>query len=156
MGLLESRLAMMLGHELLTYLSTNDLGIVAGPDGTTLFDEDLVRMPDVAFVPYENIPEGADPTTPMPDRIPSLAVEVISRGNTKREMERKLRDYFTAGVKLVWFFDPQTQTVQVFTAVDQSSELHADDALDGGDVLPGFTLPIGQLFKRSLKLKLGE
>ena len=156
MGQLEARLALLIGRYLLEYLERHDIGIAYGADGTTLFDDDLVRMPDVAFIPYENIPDGADPTTPLPDWIPSLAVEVISRGNTKREMERKLRDYFTAGVKLVWFVDPQSRTVRVYTAADQSSELGAADALDGGAVLPDFSLPIGPLFDRSLKLRPGD
>lgn len=153
MGQHEARLALILGRYLLGYLEDNDLGIAFGADGTTLFDEDLVRMPDVGFIPYENIPPDADPATPMPDWIPALAIEVISRGNTKREMERKLRDYFTAGVKLVWCFYPKTRTVRVHTAVDQSNELTDADTLDGGPVLPGFTLPIGPLFDRAANIR---
>ena len=153
MGQLESRLALLIGRYLLEHLERHDIGIAYGADGMTLFDEDLVRMPDVAFIPYENIPDGADPTTPIPDWTPALAVEVISRGNTKREMERKLRDYFTAGVRLVWLMYPQTQTVRVYTAVDQFDEFDAAQSLDGGDVLPGFALPIGQLFDQSAKLR---
>jgi len=153
MGHQESRLAAWLLAALATYLTEHDLGIVAGADGTTLFDDDLVRMPDVAFVPYENIPADADPDTPMPDWIPALAIEVISRGNTKREIERKLRDYFTAGVKLVWCVYPKTRTVRVYTAMDQSIELTDADSLDGGAVLPGFTLPIGPLFDRAANIR---
>lgn len=148
MGHHESRLAMFIGHCLLRHLEKHDQGIVAGADGTTQFDEDLVRIPDVAFIPYENIPPGADPMTPMPDWVPALAVEVISRGNTKRELARKLRDYFTAGVRLVWCFHPSARTVRVYTSPDQSVELGVNDVLDAGDVLPGFTLPIGPLFDR--------
>lgn len=152
----ESRLTSLLIFEIHLFLRANDLGVVAGPDGLTEFDEGVVRMPDVAFVPYENIPEGADPAIPMPDWIPALAVEVISRGNTNREMERKLRDYFTAGVKLVWFVDPHSRTVRVYTAIDQSREFGAGETLDGGDILPGFTLPIGPLFERATKLKRSQ
>lgn len=148
MGHQESRLAMLIGHLLLGYLEKHDHGIVAGADGTTQFDEDLVRIPDVSFIPYENIPPGADPATPMPDWVPALAIEVISRGNTKREIERKLRDYFAAGVQLVWCFYPQSQTVCVFTSADQSVTFDTDGVLDGGRVLPGFTLSIRSLFDR--------
>lgn len=153
MGQHEARLALILGRYLLGYLEEHDVGIAFGADGTTRFDEDLVRMPDVGFVPYENIPPDADPATPMPDWIPALAIEVVSRGNTKREIERKLRDYFTAGVKLVWCVYPKTRTVRVHTAINQSSELTDADTLDGGAVLPGFTLPIGPLFDRAANIR---
>ena len=153
MGHQEARLALIIGKLLLEYLDKHDLGIVVGADGTTLFDEDLVRMPDVGFIPYSNIPPDADPSTPIPEWIPALAIEVISRGNTKREIERKLRDYFAAGVKLVCCFYPQTRTVRVYTSTDQSSELTDADVLDGGPVLPGFTLEIGPLFDRAANIR---
>jgi Uma2 family endonuclease len=156
MGHQEARLAAWIIVALGDYLSKHDLGIVAGADGTTLFDEDLVRMPDVGFIPYENIPPDADPATPMPDWIPALAVEVVSRGNTKREIERKLRDYFAAGVKLVWCFYPQTRTVRVYRAVGESIELDSSGVLDAPSVLPGFTLPVGPLFDRAASIRKGN
>jgi Uma2 family endonuclease len=56
----------------------------------------------------------------IPKLAPYLAVEVLGKGNTKREMDRKLKDYFLAGVQLVWFVDPAKRTVEVFTAPDES------------------------------------
>jgi len=61
-------------------------------------------------------------------------------------MARKRQDYFAAGVYLVWQVDPRTRTIEVFTAPDQSTVLHEAQALDGGTVLPGFTLPLQALF----------
>jgi Uma2 family endonuclease len=78
--------------------------------------------------------------------VPDLAVEVLSEGNTPREMEQKLQEYFTAGVRLVWYVDPVRQEVHVYTAPDQRKVLTADHTLHGGEVLPGFTLPLRQLF----------
>jgi Uma2 family endonuclease len=153
MGHRESRLAMILGHYILAYLDEHDLGIVAGSDGPHMLADDLVRFPDVAFIPYEDIPEGADPNTPMPDWPFALAVEVISPSNTKSEMARKLRDYFAAGAKLVWYADPAQRTVQVYTALDQCTVLGDDGWLDGGHVLPGFRLSIGEWFDRGARLK---
>jgi Uma2 family endonuclease len=63
-------------------------------------------------------------------------------------MERKLGEDFQVGVRLVWLVDPDTRTVRVFTAADQSILLDSDQMLDGGDVLPGFALPLAQLFAR--------
>ena len=77
---------------------------------------------------------------------PDLAVEVLSAGNTAREMARKRQEYFAAGVQVVWQVDPNARTVEVFTAPDQSTVLHEAQTLEGGTVLPGFTLPLQELF----------
>ena len=77
---------------------------------------------------------------------PDLAVEVISRGNTREEMERKLLDYFAAGVRLVWYVYPVMREVRVYTMPEAYVTLGGQDTLDGGDVLPGFQLPLATLF----------
>src|SRR5262249_4619110 len=88
------------------------------------------------------------PSEPMPDLAPNLAVEVLSKNNTKEEMERKLKEYFLTGVELVWFVDPVKRRVQVYTSPDESRVLGEGDELDGGDVLPGFKLRLRKLFAR--------
>jgi Uma2 family endonuclease len=75
-----------------------------------------------------------------------LAVEVLSAGNTSAEMERKRREYFDAGVQLVWMIEPRARTVAVFTSPAESRALGVDDVLDGGNVLPGFSLKLRDLF----------
>jgi Uma2 family endonuclease len=97
----------------------------------------LVRLPDVSFVRWERYPNRQRPTVPIPDVVPDLAIEVLSEGNTPGEMKRKLKEYFLAGVGLVWFVDPQRRTVEGFTAPDDSTVFTEADTLDGGDVLPG-------------------
>jgi Uma2 family endonuclease len=66
-------------------------------------------------------------------------------------MEQKLQEYFTAGVRLVWYVDPVLQEVHVYTAPDQREILTADHTLHGGEVLPGFTLPVRQLFAEPME-----
>ena len=61
-------------------------------------------------------------------------------------MTVKTGEYFAAGVRLVWLLDPKNRAATVFTAVDDCVTLHQADALDGGTVLPGFTLSLGELF----------
>ena len=78
--------------------------------------------------------------------MPDLVVEVLSKGNTPKEMARKLEEYFRAGVRLVWYVNPKKRTVRVYTAPDRSVLLREDDTLDGGDVLPGFVLSIRKWF----------
>ncbi|HQU41588.1 MAG TPA: Uma2 family endonuclease, partial [Pirellulales bacterium] len=88
---------------------------------------------------------------PVPNIVPDLAVEVLSEGNTKPEMDRKLDDYFGAGVRLVWFVEPRKKTVEVFTGKDESTVLDENATLSGGDVLPGFSMPLRPLFAKPKK-----
>ena len=71
---------------------------------------------------------------------------MISKGNTKAEIARKLGEYFRAGVRLVWIVEPKTLTVRVYTAADRFTVLKPGQVLDGGDVLPGFTVRVDELF----------
>ena len=148
MGYTESCLAMDLGSLLHLFAQKHDLGFAAGSDATTKLMPGLVRIPDVSFVSWSRLPSRIYPTEPIPQLIPSLAVEVLSASNTKREMERKLQEYFLVGVLLVWFVDPKKRIVTVYTAPDQGIVLSETDVLDGGTVLPGFQLPLSQLFAR--------
>ncbi len=78
---------------------------------------------------------------------PTLAVEVLSPSNSKAEMEQKLRDYFAAGSRLVWSLDPEDRSVRVYTSPVQFTRLDESGTLDGGDVLPGFRLPIPRVVR---------
>jgi Uma2 family endonuclease len=148
MGYPEGFLAAELIKRLGWFIDQHDLGILAGADATMRLMPGLVRLPDLSFVSWEKLPGRQVPTDPIPKLAPDLAVEVLSKGNTPKEMKRKLREYFFSGVRLVWFVSPLRRTVEVFTAPDQSRTLTEDQTLDGGDVLPGFALPLRELFAR--------
>ena len=145
-GYTESQLAFFLGSLLNAFVIPRTLGIVTGPDGTVELAADLVRIPDVAFTNWDRLPGRRRPDAPVPRLAPNLAVEVLSRSNTPGEMAAKRQDYFTAGVEVVWEIDPRARTVVVYTSATASTTLTAADTLDGGPVLPGFTLPLQQLF----------
>lgn len=149
MAFYESLLAILIGRFLIEYLDNNDLGVVAGADGMLRLAFDLVRIPDVSFVSWTLLPGREIPAERVPRLAPDLAIEVISAGNTPREMARKLREYFKAGVRLVWFIYPETRTAEVYTAVDQVAVADKDGILDGGEVLPGFSLSLKKLFERA-------
>lgn len=153
MGQEESRLAAKLIQCLLNYLDQNDVGTIAGADGPITLETGLIRLPDVSFIPYEAIPEGADPHTPMPDWVPALVVEVLSKSNTRREIQRKRAEYFDAGVELVWVVDPKRRTVDVYTSPSSRVTLTDTDTLDGGAVLPGFSMSLADWFDWALKVK---
>lgn len=148
-GSFESQLAVLIAYFLHVYLETHPVGIVLGADGPLRLLPNQVRIPDVSFLRWERCPGGRLPTTPVFAVVPDLAVEVLSEGNTAAEMERKLRDYFQAGVRLVWYVDPPSRTATVYTAPDRSTLVGEDQMLDGGDVLPGFQLSLHDLLVRA-------
>ena len=149
MGYYESVLATVFIQLIRNYLDDNNLGIVLGSDGTLRILPAQVRAPDVSFLSWRHFPNRKLVRKAIPNLAPDLAIEVLSPSNTKREMDRKLREYFQAGTQLVWYVDPEPRTVTVYTSVTQSEILGEDQSLDGGDVLPGFQLSIRDLFARA-------
>jgi Uma2 family endonuclease len=145
-GLRESFLAIALASMLRGFVRPRNLGLVTGEAGMMRLMAGLVRIPDVAFISWDCLPNRRVPTEPLPAVAPNLDVEVLSTGNTSREMARKRQEYFAAGVQGVWEGNPHTRTVEMFTAPDQSTILHETQTLEGGTVLPGFTLPLQELF----------
>lgn len=145
-GFIQSGLAGFLLGVLNAFVIPRNLGIVTGADGTVELMAGLVRIPDVAFTRWDRLPGRRYPTAPIPRLAPNLAVEVLSRSNTPGEMAVKRQDYFTAGVELVWEIDPGARTVAVYTSVTQVTTLTPTHTLDGGFLLPGFTLPLQELF----------
>ncbi|MCE9564454.1 MAG: Uma2 family endonuclease [Planctomycetes bacterium] len=147
MGLQESVVAMELGGILREWnRAAGNLGMLAGADGPFHLMKKLVRIPDVSFTNWDRLPNRKVPTEPVPNVNPDLAVEVLSEGNTRKEMERKLKEYFLSEIEVVWFIDPKKRTVQVYTSPDKMTELSEADTLTGGDVLPGFSVPVSRLF----------
>src|SRR5262249_45701859 len=86
-GIKEALLANVISHFLWSYLEKNDLGAVVGADGPWRLLAGLVRLPDVAFISWDRLPNRELPEGPVADLAPDLAVEVLSQGNTKKEMQ---------------------------------------------------------------------
>lgn len=136
------KIARLLGN----WVEPRGLGEVVGECGFVLRrDPDTVRGPDAAFVSAERLAtwngEG-----PFFEGAPDLAVEVLSPSNTRGEVERKVREYLAAGARRVWVVDPASRSVTVHRSGVAPRRLGQEDALDGGDVLPGFTLPVSRIF----------
>ncbi len=149
MGYYESVVAARIIRILGLFVENGDLGIVLGEAGTLKILPSQVRIPDVCFICWEQFPNRELLREPIPALAPDLAVEVLSKGNTSGEMQRKLHDYFTAGVRLVWYIDPRTRSAKAYTAEDQCTELTEQQSLTGGEVLPGFELPLKDLFAKA-------
>jgi Uma2 family endonuclease len=110
-----------------------------------------IPLDRIRFRPYPGTATARDVDdihrpAPVPALVPNLAVEVLSRSNTPGEMAIKYGEYFSAGVQLVWEINPEARQVVVYTSPTQSRTLSSGDTLDGGTVLPGFTLALDVLF----------
>jgi len=146
MGFIESYLAAQLGALLTRFVTERKLGVTAGEGGMLRLHPEQVRTPDVSYVSWESL-GGVDlESVAAPLMTPDLAVEVLRRGNTAREMEAKLHEYFEAGVRLVWYVDPRAKTVTVYESAERSTVLGEADTLTGGDVLPGLEVDLRSLF----------
>ena len=147
MGTFESYLGYVLGTSLAAFVAEHDLGILIGPDGMLRFSPKRVYLPDVSFISWSQNPMRELHKQQVADLHPDLAVEVLSPSNTPREMENKRRDYFAWGTRLVWELDPYKRIMHVYSSPDEFTVVDETGALDGGDVLPGFSLPLAKLFK---------
>jgi Uma2 family endonuclease len=149
MGTYESYLAMSIGAILRVFVVERDLGIVLGADGMLRLSPGLVRIPDVSFVSWDRLPHRRIPREAIADLVPDLAVEVISPGNTHEEMDRKLREYFSVGVRLVWYVYPKTCEVHAYTSPGRPQVYSRSQTLDAVSVLPGFSVPLASIFANS-------
>lgn len=140
------------------FLEEHNFGAVAGGQGGIRFKVGLVRMPDVSFIRWDSVdnPDDIeDPDGAWLEHPPDLAVEVLSPSNTRKEMAIKLEEYAQAGVKLVWYVDPERKEVDVYPKgrAKGKTTFGVDGTLDGGDVLPGFTLPVARIFEKRAPAK---
>jgi Uma2 family endonuclease len=147
MGLRESLLAGALITMLRSFVIPRNLGIVTAPDGTIKLLPGLLRIPDVAFFSWGRLPGGRLPSEAVPELAPDLAIEVLSEGNTKREMEKKRKEYFAAGVDVVWEVDPKKRSVTVYERGRKKPRVyHPTQTIESGGSLAGFRLVLADLF----------
>jgi len=131
---------------LTNYADETGLGVVVTESGFRLHrDPDTVLGPDVAFVRADRVPPDADETTYL-ELAPDLVVEVVSPSNSLAEMHDKVLTYLEAGVRMVLVLEPKRRTVTVHTPDRVSRTLVVGETLDGGAVLPGFSVAIADLF----------
>lgn len=129
------------------FASDHRLGVAFGDNMRYALSRgpDTVRIPDVSFVAWERVPESGIPEGSwlIP---PDLAVEVVSPTDNANDVYDKAREYVESGVRIVWVFWPKRRAVSVHTRDEKTAELGPDDLLDGGDVLPRFSVRVSELF----------
>lgn len=129
------------------FLRTNKLGRASTAEAGFLISRnpDTVRAPDVAFVRAERIPPGGQKK--FFEGPPDLAVEVLSPDDRSSEVNVKIHDWLQAGCVQVWVIDPQTQTVMVYRSAREVTVFALEDILTAPDLLPGFSLPVAEIFE---------
>ena len=121
--------------------------VYAAGTGFILFLEpDTVRAPDAAFVSNERA-AGQKRREGFFEGAPDLAVEVISPDDTEEEVAAKVLDYLEAGTRLVWVIRPRTRTVTAYRSRADIHLLTGEDRLDGGNILPGFSIRLEEIFE---------
>lgn len=137
-----SRIALFLGAKIVAFVHDRQLGWVTGADGGYLVAGQRL-IPDVAFVSNTRQPEPSDAAyNPVS---PDLAVEVLSPSDVAATVRLKISKYMQAGTT-VWLIDPATESIEIYTPEPDSYQLSNQDTLTGGAVLPGFELPVADLF----------
>ena len=139
--------AMNTGIILGGHVRANGLGrVFAAETGFILRrDPDTVRAPDVAFIAQSRLSVDEIPDSFI-ELVPDLVVEVVSPGDTRREVREKVEDWLRAGVRLVWVLYPITRTATEYRSMDEVVHLTENDTLNGEDVVPGFTCRVAELF----------
>ncbi len=128
---------------LLDYVDLHQLGWVFNADTDFKLPGIGNRRPDVAFCSFETLPELPRTVAPV---LPDLAVEITSSRDEVDDGDKKLKEYRQVKIRLVWVIRPIQEVVEVYKNGQPTALLSTEGVLDGGDVLPGFTLSVKQLF----------
>jgi Uma2 family endonuclease len=141
------RIGMQLAVPLGYYVKSQRLGaLYLAETGFKLrSNPDTVRAPDIAFIRQERV-EQIGNATGYWNGAPDLAVEVVSPGDTVSEVEGKVTEWLEAGAGMVWIISPKLKIITVYRSLTDIVALTEKDTLDGGEVVPGFQLPIAEIF----------
>jgi Uma2 family endonuclease len=137
---------MNIAAPLAQYVKLNDLGVVYAETGFQIErNPDTVLGPDTAFVRKDHV-EKVGISKGYRLGAPDLVVEVISPSDNMKKVEQKVQRWLSAGARIVWAVDPKTRTVKVYEGSDLVTVLGEADDLTGSTVVPGFRLPVAEVF----------
>jgi len=151
MGIYANLIAARLFIAVESFLQTHPLGTVV-MEALLILDREanLRRRPDVAFVAVNRWPLDREvPETGDWDVVPTLAIEVLSPHDVSTEVEGKVLEYFAHGVQAVWVVHPEHRRVYCYSAANETTILDEQSTLTGGELLPGLTIPLTNLFRRT-------
>ena len=134
-----------IGSLLREFVKKHKLGKVLSADTGFRLRDDTVRAPDVAFVREERV--AALRGKGFAKGAPDLAVEIFSASDSVAQLMRKVKQYFRAGCHTVWIVYPDKKEIHVLEASGADCILHEHDALEAPELLPGFSVPVAQVFE---------
>lgn len=147
MGYPVSRIGQVIASYLEIWLAQSKLGFVIGDGAMTRMQTHNMRIPDVCVTLWTRVGGSEVPGEQISGVVPDIAIEILSPGNTEREIERKRLEFFSSGTEQVWIVRPRTQTIDVWTNASQMTVLRIGDSLNGDPVLPGFQIPVQEVFE---------
>jgi Uma2 family endonuclease len=146
-----SMIAMFLAETVGPFVRSRKLGITTDSQGGYILsrDPDTVVAPDIGFVRRHRIPRGHDFTKYFPEP-PDIAIEVVSPTDRSAEILSKVALYGEAGGPLVWVVYPKQRAVTVHVLGEPPQTIYEGETLQGGEILPGFSLAVGEIFANPL------
>ena len=143
-GAISNELAYYLTH----HVKQHDLGMIYAAETGFIIERnpDTVRAPDVAFIRKDRIPARYEKG--FCRIVPDLVVEVVSPDDSHSEVLDKVHQWLDAGVRLVWVVDPHTRAIQTYQSDRVLEALNPEDRIEGGEVIPGFSLSLSMVFPR--------
>jgi Uma2 family endonuclease len=143
-----AKLELKIASIILGFIEENDISGEVLP-ATARFrlkeSPDTVRGPEISFICGERLPEGVSDR--VQDLAPDLVVEIVSKSNPADEIETRIIDYLEAGTRLLWVIYPKSRSAYIYQSLDSVMRIDEEGVLDGGEVLPGFSLSLLKLFK---------
>jgi len=134
---------------LVPFVETSRLGAIWDSSTGFRMNNLNVRAPDISFVSRARLKAQGfrRSTRRFFPGAPDLAVEVLSPNNTRKEIDERLKDFFSSGTRLAWIIDPDAQRVEICRSLTERRWISGEDFLEGEDLLPGFRYPIADFFK---------
>jgi len=148
-GALHGYVCSLLLAALMSYILPKKLGVILDSSTAFKMKNGNKRSPDISFFAKDRLQGITELPSGFLEGAPDLAVEVLSPGNTIEEIDEKIAEYFENGARLVWVISPTQHYVLVYRSAQEPDRLlKSIDSLDGEDVIPGFTLPVADLFQK--------
>ena len=144
-GALHGEIALKIAHIIATFLDDHPIGKVYGDNVGLILPTGNLRSPDAFFVRTEKLPNGKSPVT-FGEFVLDLAVEVLSPGDSIRQVANKIGEFLECGVPLVWVVDPGTQTVTAYQSLTQIQQFTEQDTISAEPIMPGFTCLVSRFF----------
>ncbi|NJN88142.1 MAG: Uma2 family endonuclease [Leptolyngbyaceae cyanobacterium SL_7_1] len=148
-GALHGNIAIVLSSALFGVVSAQKLGALFDSSTAFKMKSGNKRSPDISFFAKERLQGMTELPTGFLEGAPDLAIEILSPGNTVEEIDDKITEYFENGARLVWVISPTQHYVLIYRCAQEPDRLlKSADSLDGEEVIPGFTVPVANLFQK--------